>query len=229
MCSQMDHRFFVPSEQLTGSTHTTRGDNQLNRNYRGDPSLPANRGSAVPEEKNTSLWITGLPGSTSYQILLTAIRKTGRVRSTVINGPDESHATAAASVSFFRRKDAEALYNAAEQCQFMVNDSFPKVQWNRNRVEEDTEYTYQSRVILIAGDPEIVKPGYLNWFFSTKFIFNLDCVINHGTIEGFGGPIARLEYRFGSFRSQAEFARMALSMELRGFLLAEYGEDPCAL
>lgn len=228
----------MPSEQLKGGSYCARGVSLVNNNYRGDPSLPSNKGNSVPEEKNTNLWITGLPGGITHHELLAGITKTGRVRSTVINAADAGHATAAASISFFRRAHAEALHRAAARGEFVVAGRFPRVTWNRNRVAEaeaaaehshHPHHHHHSRVVLVAGDPEVVNTAYLDDFFSRKFVYELDCVVDHGTVAGVGGPVARLEYRFGSFRSQAEFARMALSMELRGFLLAEYGEDPCAL
>ncbi|KAI1802616.1 hypothetical protein F4811DRAFT_563142 [Daldinia bambusicola] len=224
----MDHRFFKPSEQLTGADNSRKTD-RFNGNYRGDRNLSINRGTDVAEEKNTSLWITGLPGSTTVSKLLARIRKTGRVRSVVVNGPNETSSTAAASISFFRREDAEVLYNEIRQGRIIIEGMFPRVQWNRNRVGEEEIPGHASRVLLIAGDPLVVNQEYLDGFFKRKFVYDIDEIIDHGTVPGVGGPISRLEYRFGSWRSQASFARLALSLELRGFLLAEYGEDPCAV
>ncbi|KAK6955897.1 hypothetical protein Daesc_003543 [Daldinia eschscholtzii] len=225
----MDHRYFKPSEQLTGAADGSRKTDRCNGNYRGDCNLSINRGTGVPEERNTSLWITGLPGSTTVPKFLASITKTGRVRSTVINGPNESTGTAAASISFFRRKDAEVLYNAIQQGRMVLEDMIPRVQWNRNRIGEEDSPSYASRVLLIAGDPLVVNQDYLDGFFKSKFVYDIDDIIDHGTVPGIDGPISRLEYRFGSWRSQASFARLALNLELRGFLLAEYGEDPCAV
>ncbi|KAI8960657.1 hypothetical protein F5Y11DRAFT_329076 [Daldinia sp. FL1419] len=224
----MEHRYFQPSEQLTGVANNLRKTDRLNGNYRGDRNLSVNRGTGVPEERNTCLWITGLPESITIPRLLAAITRTGRVRSTVINGPNETSNTAAASISFFRREDAEILYNAIQKGSIIISGMLPRVQWNRNKVGEDTP-SYASRVLLIAGDPQVVNRDYLDGFFSSKFVYDVDDIIDHGTVPGFEGPIGRLEYRFGSWRSQASFARLALNLELRGFLLVEYGEDPCAV
>ncbi|KAI2632230.1 hypothetical protein GGR54DRAFT_634993 [Hypoxylon sp. NC1633] len=225
----MEHRYFMPSEQLTGNAKQARHDGQVNNNYRGDSRLHSNVGANVPEEKNTSLWVTGLPAKTTLQSVLAAITKTGNVRSAVLNGPDESHTTAAAAISFFTRQAAQTLFQKWQRGEFTVNGVRPIVMWNRNRVAEEERHSYRSRVLLIAGDPAIVNRDYLDWFFSSKFVYQIDQIINHGIVSGSEGPIARLEYRFGSFRSQAESARMALSMELAGFLLTSYGEDPCAV
>ncbi|KAI2467307.1 hypothetical protein F4781DRAFT_444384 [Annulohypoxylon bovei var. microspora] len=225
----MDLRYFVPSEQLTGNSEVCREVSRRNGNYRGDCNLSVNTGVDVPESKNTNLWITGLPGSITIRELLAAITHTGRVRSTVINEPTQTITTAAASISFFRRRDAEALYRQIQQGRILFDKKFPTVQWNRNRVGEGEAPPHASRVLYIAGDPEVVNRRRLEEFFASKFVYELDCVINHGTVEGFGGPISRLEYRFGSWRSQASSARLALMLELKGFLLVDYGEDPCAV
>ncbi|KAI0885011.1 uncharacterized protein GGS22DRAFT_200103 [Annulohypoxylon maeteangense] len=224
----MDLRVFVPSEQLTGNSSAERQISRHNGNYRGDCSLSINTGANVQEQNNTNLWITGLPGTITIQELLAAITRTGRVRSTVVNAPTGTIMTAAASISFFNRKDAENLYRKIENGRILYRGTFPSIQWNRNKVGEGDAHPLASRVLLIAGDPEIVNEKYLNEFFSKKFVYEIDCIINHGTVDGFNGPISRLEYRFGSWRSQASSARLALTLELKGFLLVEYGPDPCA-
>ncbi|KAI1452302.1 hypothetical protein F4805DRAFT_470979 [Annulohypoxylon moriforme] len=225
----MDLRYFVPSEQLTGNSNAAREVSRRNGNYRGDCNLSTNTGANVPEDKNTNLWITGLPSSITIRELLAAITRTGRVRSTVINAPTGSITTAAASISFFKRSDAEILYRKIEQGGIMFRGRYPSVQWNRNRVGEGEAPSHASRVLLIAGDLDIVNEPYLNSFFDKKFVYEIDQIINHGAVDGYGGPISRIEYRFGSWRSQASSARLALMLELKGFLLVEYGPDPCAL
>ncbi|KAI1403465.1 hypothetical protein F4819DRAFT_506127 [Hypoxylon fuscum] len=220
-------QFFAPSEQLTGGAYVNR---KGNGNYRGDINLPVNRGTHVPEQANTSLWITGLPGSTTISDLLGSITNVGRVRSVVVNPPNETTSSAAATISFFHRHDAETLHRIIQQGRIMVGGRFPKSQWNRNRVGGEEDSSGQaSRVVLIAGEPDVVNEQFLNYYFSKKFVYDIDTVIDHGTVSAFGGPISRLEYRFGSWRGQAIFAKMALTKELPGFTLAEYGEDPCAV
>ncbi|KAI0133272.1 hypothetical protein F4776DRAFT_664034 [Hypoxylon sp. NC0597] len=223
----MELRYFQPSEQLTGISRAPRGTNPFNKNYRGDPSLPSNTGAGVPEEKNTSLWITGLPGSITVTELLAQITKTGRVRSTVINKPTASISTAAASISFFERSDAEVLYRNLQQGRIIFDGKFPRVQWNRNRVREAQDLSSVSRVLYIAGDSRIVNRAYLDWFFSGKFVYDIDKIIDYGTVDVDGKSIGRLEYRFGSWRCQASSARQALICELSGFVWTAYGEDPC--
>ncbi|KAI2632533.1 hypothetical protein GGS26DRAFT_590971 [Hypomontagnella submonticulosa] len=223
----MEHRYFEPSAQLTGNDSASREVQGRNSNYRGDHNLSVNRGDDVPDDKNCCLWLTGLPGDITVHGLLSAIKKTGRVRSTHINPPTESSKTAAASISFFKRSAAETLLQNIQQGKLIIGGRFPYAFWNRNKVAEEDGLGAASRVLLIAGDPEIVNVDYLDQFFAGKFVYELDEVIEHGTVDSDTGPIARIEYRFGSWRSQASFARMSLSLELRGFVLTEYGPDPC--
>ncbi|KAI0830452.1 hypothetical protein F5Y06DRAFT_290671 [Hypoxylon sp. FL0890] len=227
MVSQMEHRYFQPSEQLLGTSRVRRGTGGLNRNYRGDTSLPSNTGAGVPENKNTCLWITGLPASITVTELLAAITKTGRVRSTVINAPTGAIRTAAASISFFKRSDAEVLYRNLQQGRIILGGRFPRVQWNRNKVGEGQDPSDASRVLYIAGDPQVVNQVFLDRFFSKKFVYEIDKIIDYGTVQVDGETISRLEYRFGSWRCQASSARQALMCELKGFVWTAYGEDPC--
>ncbi|KAI0384788.1 hypothetical protein F5Y04DRAFT_293090 [Hypomontagnella monticulosa] len=222
----MQLRYFEPSAQLTGNSSAARESHRLNSNYRGDHSLSVNRGDEVPDHKNCCLWITGLPPSITVRGLLSTIKKTGRIRSTVINPATESSQTAAASISFFKRSDAETLFKNIQRGDIVIGGRFPRVFWNRNKVAEEEGLSAASRVLIIAGDADVVNADYLDRFFSSKFVYELDEVIDHGTVDSESGPIARLEYRFGSWRSQAAFARLALSLELRGFLLTEYAPDP---
>ncbi|KAI1135354.1 hypothetical protein F5Y05DRAFT_416341 [Hypoxylon sp. FL0543] len=223
----MEHRYFQPSEQLIGNSRVQRGADGLNSNYRGDPNLHTNTGAGVPEDKNTSLWISGLPAAITVTELLAAITKTGRVRSTVINPPAGTIPTAAATISFFKRSDAEVLYRNIQQGRIILGGRFPRVRWNRNRVGEGQAPSDASRVLYIAGDPQVANLDFLDSFFSKKFVYEIDKIIDYGTIELEGGPVSRLEYRFGSWRCQASSARQALMCELSGFIWTAYGEDPC--
>ncbi|KAI0010063.1 hypothetical protein F4779DRAFT_627395 [Xylariaceae sp. FL0662B] len=222
----MDGQAFTPSEQLLGKHQTPRQPGRSN--YQGDQTLPVNQGTHVPDELNTNLWITGLPGWVTIPILLAHITNTGRVRSTVVNPPTDDHPTASASVSFFRREDAEVLYHAGQQRGFIIGGRVARISWNRNKVAESDSSRNLSRVLLVAGDPEIVNRQALERYFSNHFVYDLDQVIDHGIVSTESGSIARLEYRFGSWRSQASFANQALTREFSDVLMVAYGDDPCA-
>ncbi|XXG97365.1 hypothetical protein Hte_003664 [Hypoxylon texense] len=225
-----EHRFFVPSEQLTGRSNRARNANPAAGNYRGDPNLQANIGSHCPEHLNTSLWLTNLPTKDLRQRLLDHIAafKVGRVRSTVINDPTETSITAAATISFFRRQDAEFLYRLIRNQQMVIEGMCPRVQWNRNKVKEGLDGN-ESRVLLIAGYSYFVNAKMLRAFFGTKFSYEEDIVIDHGEVPTDGDPIARVEFRFGSWRCQAQWGMKTLKMEMKGLVQVEYGLDPCAV
>lgn len=169
----------------------------------------------------------GLPADIKIPKLLdyVAAFKPGRVRSTVINEPTAKQPTSAASISFFRRDDAERLFSVIDGGQMMVDGMIPKVKWNRNKVGEQKPNL--SRVLLIAGDPTIVNAYWLEAFFTSKFVYQLDIVIEHDQVPTPNGLVACVEFRFGSWRSQAQSAHQALKDEMKGVVCWEYGLDPC--
>ena len=60
--------------------------------------------------------------------------------------------------------------------------------------------------------------------FNIKFVYQVDEVIE--LYKGNGRTV--LEFRFGSWRNQAQMGKMSLEKDHpAGFEKAEYGEDPC--
>jgi hypothetical protein len=98
-----------------------------------------------------------------------------------------------------------------------------RVSWNRIRsAEVDTGGT-RSRVLLVSGPPAVVNEAFLCRYLDTKLVYQLDEVIWRGMSKD-GGRVL-LEVRFGSFRCQAEAARMALMREFREIgVVCEYGK-----
>jgi hypothetical protein len=79
---------------------------------------------------------------------------------------------------------------------------------------------HRSRVLLISGPPTIANEEFLRAYLDTKLLYQVDEVITHG---GEGGRVL-VEFRFGSFRCQAEAARMALMREFGDVgVVCEYG------
>ncbi|KAL1840667.1 hypothetical protein VTJ49DRAFT_217 [Mycothermus thermophilus] len=98
-----------------------------------------------------------------------------------------------------------------------------RVTWNRVRSAEEDKGGRRSRVLLISGPPEIVEPHRLCAYLDTKMVYQLDEIIHKG--QSPDGARVLLEIRFGSFRCQAEAARMALMREFRDAgVLCEYGK-----
>ncbi|KAH9990386.1 hypothetical protein F4779DRAFT_637931 [Xylariaceae sp. FL0662B] len=219
-----NRRGFEPSRQLRDASTGNQGQAS---GYRGDRNVPSNRSENVPSERNTNLWLTGLPEDTTVTDLLGSIRGVGRVRATVIHPAESGHAQAAASISFFEREDAEKFYHLCKQKIIKVRGDAVNVDWNRNRIDQ-VENNRASRVLLIAGDEDFVNKESLDNFFKERFVYDIDKVVDHGVVTPpDGGRIGRLEYRFGSWRSQAQSAEMALTFEQVGKVLVEFGEDPC--
>lgn len=101
-----------------------------------------------------------------------------------------------------------------------------RVSWNRVRSAEVDKGGRKSRVLLISGPPRIVNQGFLGSYLDTKMVYQVDEVVYRGVSEDRSRVL--LEFRFGSFRCQAEAARMALMREFREEgVVCEYGE--CSL
>jgi hypothetical protein len=97
------------------------------------------------------------------------------------------------------------------------------VAWNRIRSGEVDAGGQRSRVLLISGPPEIANEGFLRAYLDTKMLYQVDEVVHHGASAD--ATRVLVEFRFGSFRCQAEAARMALMREFREVgVVCEYGE-----
>ncbi|KAH8758324.1 hypothetical protein F5883DRAFT_565931 [Diaporthe sp. PMI_573] len=140
---------------------------------------------------------------------------TGRLYATHINAPepDRKHYGCAAKVIFFELTAAKAFYQACDERGFTVDGFGVRVMWNRIKTAQQEHARSTTRVLLIGGDPSFVNPTTLTEYFCTKLQFQIDCIITHG--DGLKGDNtdAVVEYRFGSFRCQAEAAKMALVRE----------------
>lgn len=134
--------------------------------------------------------------------------------------------------SFARRLrtfSKERFYALAQREGFSVPASpnfRARVTWNRIRSVEVDPAGVKSRVLLISGPPEVVNEDYLRAYFGQKLIYQVDEILSHGTSED--SARALVEFRFGSYRCQAEAARMALVREFREYgVICEFGRDPC--
>lgn len=214
----------------------------MSRNYRGNPYLKANQSADIPDEENTSLWITNLPPVCPERLLLGNVKGCGKIYATVINAPDweNGHSTSAAKLVFMYVSGAQALLAQAQNGLFLVDSYVPKVVHNRIKTAAQNPGP-ESRVLHIEGPKEIVNVRYLNKWFSDRFTFEIDQILVINESEGDGG-FRRLEWRFGSYRCQASSAMTFIEKERRrhfyGMVGAEkslwedvnvyYGVDPCA-
>lgn len=206
--------------------------------YMGDILLRNNQSENIPDDQNCSLFIVNLPAQLTVHELLGAIHRlgpTGRIYAVHINGPEPTrgHPGCAAKVVFFRRDVAHDFYArcAARWPQngpgLQVGDHMARVMWNRIRTSERPHLSQSnaSRVLLIAGPPEDVNPRALTAFFASKLQFQTDRVLVHVEGGAEGAEDAVVEYRFGSFRCQAQAARLALQRE-RPQVRCFFGADP---
>lgn len=201
--------------------------------YRGDISLRNNQSENITDDQNCSLFIVNLPSTLTTHELLGSIHSlgpSGRIYAVHINGPElhHGHPGCAAKVVFFKRNVAHEFYSkcASDGKGFAVNGQPARVMWNRIKTSERQHLSESnaSRVLLIAGPPQIVNPRTLTEFFNTKLQFQVDRIITH--VEGTTlGEDAVVEYRFGSFRCQAQAAKMALTRELPR-IRCFFGMDP---
>ncbi|KAM0325755.1 hypothetical protein ACHAQA_007055 [Verticillium albo-atrum] len=203
----------------------------ISAKYRGDPRLPGNHSAKIPDAENCSFWIVNLPPDVTHRELLGCIRNTGRIHACVINPPDprNNHFTAAAKVVFFDLPAAERFLRSAYQG-LIVGKYRARVNRNRIKSAAQPHATDQTRVLIIQGRPDFVNPQVLTRYFDSKFQYQIDHII-----DAFRSPeVAIVEYRFGSYRCQAQTARMAIETEhMRGVGGSGYvydmwyGRDPC--
>ncbi|KAI0547505.1 hypothetical protein F4679DRAFT_586376 [Xylaria curta] len=208
----------------------------LSKNYLGNPCLIANQSANIPDELNTSVWITNLPPSITHKILLSNVRNCGKVWAAVINEAGLHHFASAAKIIFFDVAGAQNLLRQAREGTFVVNSYVPHVLHNRIKTEAKPPGP-NSRVLHIEGPSCIINQLYLKTLFSYARIAWQDEEV---IVLSNNGILTRLEWRFGSYRCQAESVRYLLDRVKRCTLLSPdqatmwqgvtiyFGVDPCA-
>ncbi|KAI1749344.1 hypothetical protein F4782DRAFT_533631 [Xylaria castorea] len=205
-------------------------------NYLGNPYLAANQSANIPDELNTSVWLINLPPGLDHKTLFANVRNCGKVWAAVINGTDHRHITAAAKIVFFDVAGAQNLLRQAREGKFVVGGFIPRVVPNRIKTEAQRLGPH-SRVLHIEGPSCVVNQRCLTALFNEGKIKWEDEEI---IILSNNGILTRLEWRFGSYRCQAEFARHLIDRVKRFTLLpfdlakiwqsvtVHFGVDPCA-
>lgn len=224
---------------LSGHEIISRQLANCSLNYAGDPTRWRNRNVVIPDNKNTSIWITHLPEGITYKELLGAVRNMGRIYSSHINQPEPHKRihTAAAKLVFF---EADAAQRFLAHCHgphspglvlrgrraTVCHNRNKKSEDQTNRVADDHHSLPPSRILVIAGPPILVHPPALLQYFTARFHFNLDAIVP--VVEGQSFSV--FEWRFSSFSCQAEAAFMAMNRDSffrdAGVTVA-YGIDPC--
>lgn len=201
----------------------------FSNNYRGEHSVRNASVDDLSPDKNCALWLTNLPPNVTYQQLLREIRKVGRIWCTVINDPDYTrHTTAAAKVVFFTPGPAQRLLARSLTQGIYVGGHKVRVTHNRVKYKEEVMGNV-SRVLIITGKSENVNTEFLTAWFRTRFVFDIDEVIELLSTKDKPDMQDRtvLEYRFASYRCQAQMGKMSLEKDRPEWLeKVEFGPDP---
>lgn len=240
-------QFFRPSEAL-------RNDPGSSQPYQNNEprAVPA---TTVPESENTSLFLTNLPPRCDVAMLIGALEAlgpvTGRIWHSHVNPPDPpaGHFLSAAKVVFFKRAGARALLQVCQRGGFAVGGRVVHAQWNRHA--ESPDYVVGqghgqgeghddfngggggaipppppsrelSRVVRFEGPHALVGRAALGAFFGSKFKFQTVKVVQVRQT----GATRCLEWHFGGYHPQAQWAVMAVNKE-RPAVKATYARDPC--
>jgi hypothetical protein len=176
-------------------------------------------------DQNCALWITQLPPDVEVGELLSKIRNVGRVYATFINPANGvTHPKCAAKLVFFSPDSAQKLLTRALHQPLIIRGQRAQIAPNRIKYSAHTTDRGESRVLIVTGNTAFVNEDSLTAYFEGRFAFQIDGV---QTLIQFQDR-AVVEYRFGSYRCQAQMGMKALLLDRpRGLEMVEFGADPC--
>jgi hypothetical protein len=224
----------VGSQPPANPPATNRPENSIpgfSPNYLGNIYNPANRPADIPPQLNCSLFITNLPAATTLKILLQQLTTHGpfdKIYNCHVTSPDLSQGftTASAKLTTFTRPGAERLHRFIASGRLNLGHYRAQVVWNRNMVGPQALPQHYSRVLCISGPKAVVDGHALDQFLREQ------CGIRFHTqdvfVTGESAGERAMVWQFGSYRAQAETARVALRARWPG-LVVQFGEDPCAV
>lgn len=215
----------IQKEAISGTPEDDDTDGKFSSRYYGMHTEGNASADHLSDDQNCALWLRNLPPDVTYKELLDSIRGIGRIWCTFINTPDFiAHNTAAAKVVFFGPVAAKQFLNHVETAFPTIRGFRIKADYNRIKYGEKALAGNASRVLIITGAAFFVNPVSLSKFFTDKFIFQTDEIIELIKLDG----RAVVEFRFGSYRCQAQMGKMALDrVRPEGLEMVEFGEDPC--
>lgn len=176
------------------------------------------RGKALYPANNCTLRLRGLPSSTSYSQVFTAIKNTGAIRHCSIVPDGVGSITATALIRYFRRTSAYTLYDLLRHLMLRINGVCPIVEWDLGINPELPAYHLESRGLRIRGSPSVVNYRVLEEFWSGRVQWTRDCYTDSGQGE--------VVYFFTSWDEGSNVARQVLQRDLRGLITVEYAIDP---
>ncbi|KAK3328150.1 hypothetical protein B0T19DRAFT_423805 [Cercophora scortea] len=124
----------------------------------------------------------------------------------------------------FTRAGAQRLLNLCNDNQLVIGGNVVRCVWNRILSPEFAGDAHLSRVLQITGPQEVVNVERLEALFLTKFAYETQNVSILSDVNG----TRVMEWQFGSYRAQAEVAKLILKREWPG-LVIRFGPDPCAV
>ncbi|KAK3331178.1 hypothetical protein B0H66DRAFT_528504 [Apodospora peruviana] len=233
------HMVINPQGKLLGSEEERRRREELgiSINYAGDINNPRNISANIPDEDNCSFWITHIHPEAVHKDILDAVRNVGRIYAMHLNKDQEGqrgkrHEHGAAKLVFFTKGEATRFWDKHGQHvnaqPLIIRGMQTVVRRNRNKVAEQLGLPpNRTRVLLITGPPHLVNEEFLIPWFQSKFKFEIDDILWHVRHP----EVNMMEWRFSSFRSQAQSAFLALSRQEPPFddprVGVKWDDDPC--
>ncbi|KAI1079231.1 hypothetical protein F5B20DRAFT_590926 [Whalleya microplaca] len=185
--------------------------------------------------ENCCVFVAGLPKWCSARDLVQQIRGCGNVYEINIKPANEQHRSTAAQVIFWEASGATRLIEKCSSGSIVIASHQARALRSMIRVAPRGP-SRATRVLIIKGPSVVVNRPFLESFVFTRFDYSLEEVVQHT-----GATAQYLEYRFVSFRGQAERAMTAIQswkarrnlMTTRGRGIWEqveayWGQDPCA-
>ncbi|KAH6610006.1 hypothetical protein Trco_000026 [Trichoderma cornu-damae] len=214
-----------PGAFVTEPSTSAFSSSKFSARYHGMHTETNASAEHLAPDQNCALWLTNLPPGVSTHQLLTAIRNVGRVWCSYVNYPDYvTHQTAAAKVVFFTPEASQQLLSISWTRGLFIQGFRVKVSHNRIKYGSHAITGKMSRILIITGNADFVNEASLTKFFKDRFIFQVDEVVE--LIKAGGRAV--VEFKFGSYRCQAQMGKMSLEKDRPvGFEKVEFGDDPC--
>lgn len=210
-----------------GSLAAIPSERGFSPRYQGNIFNTLNESANIPDSQNCSLLITGLPSQITVKKLLDSIMALGPLgkvsTTTIMRRPeDHFHPSPAARLSMWDRVSAERLFTAIENQKLAISGKTPKAYWDKIRVPAQSHLPAKmSRVLFISGPSHIVDVEKIYDFLNERMLYQTQRVV---VIEE-SFKDRQIVWVFGSFRAQAQTARMALSRQWP-FLRFRWLRDP---
>ncbi|KAI1396490.1 hypothetical protein F4819DRAFT_504367 [Hypoxylon fuscum] len=209
----------------------------LTSNWREHRAPIENKEDDIPDNKNCSVWITGLPRDITYPALFSKLRGTGKIWSVTIKPPTDFYRNAAAHVEYWHSGGLRRLFQKVIDQQFIIGNARPQV--THSRIKRGPRlWSDKSRVLIVEGPSEIINYDFLMNFFRDRFEPNVDSfrmLANNGVqavtwwaFIAYATQSARAEQAILDVQKNRD-DRSSEECELWDRVQLRYARDPCAL